>query len=160
TPLLLATGGPDNAWAPVPAEAQIAYGAQGRLAGALAAAEAGGGPGLRQIAGLAAGWFFGANRAGVPAYDSDTGATIDGIETDGRVNASSGAESTIHGLLAMLALDANPDVSAVARSVTGLAGHQGLTTVNAESSRFSSGVQVVQPDGGAWTGEGNLLGAG
>src|SRR5699024_7483180 len=124
TPLLLATGGPDNAWAPVPAEAQIAYGAQGRLAGAHAAAEAGGGPGLRQIAGLAAGWFFGANRAGVPAYDSDTGATIDGIETDGRVNASSGAESTIHGLLAMLALDANPDVAAVARSVTGLAGHQ------------------------------------
>src|SRR5699024_4093808 len=80
--------------------------------------------------------------------------------TDGRVNASSGAESTIRGLLAMLALDANPDVAAVARSVTGLAGHQGLTTVNAESSRFSPGVQVVQPDGGAWTGEGNLLGAG
>src|SRR5699024_3386151 len=40
TPLLLATGGPNNAWAPVPAEAQIAYGAQGRVAGALAAAEA------------------------------------------------------------------------------------------------------------------------
>lgn len=160
TPLLLATGGPDNAWAPTPAEAQIAYGAQGRVAGALAAAEAGGGAGLRKIAGLAAGWFFGANRAGVPAYDPATGATVDGIETDGRVNRNSGAESTIHGLLTMLALDANPDVAAVARSATGMAAHHGLTTVNAEESRFSSGTQVVQPDGGAWTGEGNLLGGG
>lgn len=160
TPLVLATGGPDNAWAPAPAEAQIAYGAHGRVAAALAAADAGGGPGLRVLGGLAAGWFFGANRAGVPTYDPATGVTFDGVETDGRVNRNSGAESTIHGLLTMLLLDARPDVAEVARGITGLAAHDGLRVLDAEAARLSAGCTVVRPESGAWTGEGNLVGGG
>lgn len=155
TPQVLASGGPHNAWAPLPAEAQIAYGAHGRVAGALAAAAVGG-EGLRLIAGLAAGWFFGANTAGVPVYDPATGVTFDGVEIDGRVNRNSGAESTIHGLLTMLLLDANPDVAALATSITGLTSFSGLRVLDAESARLSSGCTVVQPEGGAWTGEGNL----
>ncbi|MCM3778739.1 hypothetical protein [Microbacterium hydrocarbonoxydans] len=158
TPQVLASGGPHNAWAPLPAEAQIAYGGHGRVAGALAAAAAGGGEGLRLIAGLAAGWFFGANTAGQPVYDPATGVTFDGVETDGRINRNSGAESTIHGLLTMLLLDANRDVAALATSITGLSSFSGLRVLEAESARLSAGCIVERPAGGAWTGEGNLSG--
>ncbi len=157
TPQVLTSGGPHNAWAPLLAEAQIAYGAHGRVAGALAAA-ASGGEGLRVLAGLAAGWFFGANTAGIPVYDPATGVTFDGVETDGRVNRNSGAESTIHGLLTMLLLDANPDVAALATSITGLTSFSGLRVLDAENACLSAGCTVVRPEGGAWTGEGNLSG--
>ncbi|TDE90082.1 hypothetical protein EXU48_18835 [Occultella glacieicola] len=158
TPLVLSSGGPNNAWAPLPAEAQIAYGAHGRVAAALATADAGGGPGLRELAGLAAGWFFGANTAGTVVYDPATGVTFDGVETDGRINRNSGAESTIHGQLTMLALDAHPDVATLARSITSLRAYSGVTALDAETARFSSGCTVVTPSGGAWMGEGNLSG--
>ncbi|WP_309127080.1 hypothetical protein [Microbacterium sp.] len=154
TPLVLACGGPNNAWAPLPAEAQIAYGAHGRVAVAVGA----GGRGHRVLGGLAAGWFFGANPAGVPVYDPATGVTFDGVETDGRVNRNSGAESTIHGQLTMLLLDEHPDVAAVATSISGLRSHTGLRAIDAESARMSAGCAVVRPDSGAWTGEGNLSG--
>ena len=58
-----------------------------------------GGSGISDLAGIAAGWFFGANPAGVPVYDPATGVTNDGVQGDGTVNPNSGAESTIHGLL-------------------------------------------------------------
>ncbi|MDQ0614714.1 hypothetical protein QF046_002355 [Microbacterium sp. W4I4] len=154
TPLVLACGGPSNAWAPLPAEAQIAYGAHGRVAGAVQA----GGDGHRVLAGLAAGWFFGANPAGVAVYDPATGVTFDGVETDGRVNHNSGAESTIHGQLTMLLLDAHPDVAAIAVSISGLRAHTGLRAIDAESARRSPGCTVIRPGSGAWTGEGNLSG--
>ncbi|MFJ2551940.1 hypothetical protein [Microbacterium sp. NPDC087591] len=154
TPQVLASGGPHNAWAPLPAEAQIAYGAHGRVAGAVAA----GGEGHRALAGLAAGWFFGANTAGVPVYDPATGVTFDGVETDGRVNRNSGAESTIHGLLTMLLLDAHRDVADIATSITGLRSFSGLRVIDAETARRSAGAVVETPAGGAWTGEGNLSG--
>ncbi|WP_447948699.1 hypothetical protein [Microbacterium maritypicum] len=157
TPQVLASGGPHNAWAPLPAEAQIAYGAHGRVAGALQASTVGG-EGLRVLAGLAAGWFFGANTAGIPVYDATTGVTFDGVETDGRVNRNSGAESTIHGLLTMQLLDANRDVADLATSITGLTANTGLRVIEAETARLSPGCVVERPDGGAWTGEGNLSG--
>jgi hypothetical protein len=157
TPQVLASGGPHNAWAPLPAEAQIAYGAHGRVAGALQASAVGG-EGLRLLAGLAAGWFFGANTAGIPVYDAATGVTFDGVETDGRVNRNSGAESTIHGLLTMQLLDANRDVADLATSITGLTANTGLRVIDAETARLSPGCVVERPDGGAWTGEGNLSG--
>lgn len=154
TPQVLASGGPHNAWAPLPAEAQIAYGAHGRVAGAVAA----GGEGHRVLAGLAAGWFFGANTAGIPVYDPATGVTFDGVETDGRVNRNSGAESTIHGLLTMLLLDANRGIAELATSITGLRSFSGLRVLEAETARLSPGAVVETPDTGAWIGEGNLSG--
>ena len=53
---------------------------------------------------MTAAWFFGANAAGIVAYDPAAGTTVDTIEANGNVNHNSGAESTIHGLLTMLAL--------------------------------------------------------
>ena len=158
TPQVLASGGPHNAWAPLPAEAQIAYGAHGRVAGAVQAATVGG-EGLRVLAGLAAGWFFGANTTGIPVYDPATGVTFDGVETDGRVNRNSGAESTIHGLLTMLLLDANRDIARIATSITGLSSFSGLRVLEAENARLSAGCSITRPESGAWIGEGNLSGA-
>ncbi|MEP6630571.1 MAG: twin-arginine translocation signal domain-containing protein [Lapillicoccus sp.] len=156
TPQVLTSGGPHNAWATVPAEAQIAYGAEGRVSGVLAAADLTGSEGFLDLAGLAGGWFFGANLSGRAVYDPATGVTFDGVETDGRVNANSGAESTIHGQLAMLALDAHPVAGALAASISGYAFH-GLSVVEAEGGVLAGGATVVRPPS-AWTGAANWSG--
>ncbi len=156
TPQVLTSGGPHNSWTPVPGEAEIAYGAEGRVAGLLAAADLTGSEGFLQLGGLAGGWFFGANTSGQPTYDPATGATFDGVETDGRINANSGAESTIHGLLAMLALDAHPEAARLASSIRGY-GFDGLAVVEAESGTLAGGASVVTPPS-AWTGAANWSG--
>ena len=157
TPVLLTARGPYNAWTPVPGEAQIAYGAEGRVSGLLAAADLTGSAGFLELGGLAGGWFFGANPSGRPTYDASTGVTFDGVEFDGRVNINSGAESTIHGLLAMLALDAHPEAAALAASITG-ATWAGLSVVEAEAGALAGGAVVVTPPS-AWTGAANWSGA-
>ncbi len=156
TPQVLTSGGPYNSWTPVPGEAQIAYGAEGRVSGLLAAADLTSSAGFLTLAGLAGGWFFGANLSGRATYDPSTGATFDGVETDGRINANSGAESTIHGLMAMLGLDAHPTAAALASLITGYAFH-GLFVVEAEASVLDGGAAVVRPPS-AWTGAANWSG--
>ncbi len=156
TPQLLAAGGPDNAWSPTPGEAQIAYGVDSRVEGLVATAKAANAPGLLDVAAVAAGWYFGANRSGKPAYNPATGTAIDGIETDGRVNPNSGAESTIHTLLSMLALDANPELKAKALGISSTVGTDGLKVAEAEAGTITGGA-VVKP-ASAWTGEANWSG--
>lgn len=156
TPQLLAAGGPDNAWSPTPGEAQIAYGVDSRVEGLVATAEAANAPGLLDVAAVAAGWYFGANRSGKPAYNPATGTAIDGIETDGRVNPNSGAESTIHTLLSMLALDATPELRAKALGISSTVATDGLKVAEAESGAVTGGT-VVKP-ASAWTGEANWSG--
>lgn len=156
TPQVLTSGGPHNSWTPVPGEAEIAYGAEGRVAGLLAAADLTGSEGFLQLGGLAGGWFFGANTSGQATYDRATGATFDGVETDGRINANSGAESTIHGLLAMLALDTHPEAAKLASSIRGY-GFDGLVVVEAESGTLAGGASMVTPPS-AWTGAANWSG--
>ncbi|KQO47822.1 MULTISPECIES: hypothetical protein [unclassified Frigoribacterium] len=153
TTTLLTASGPDNAWYPTPVDqTQIAYGADSRLQSALAVAGAGAGaPGLKRIAAVAASWYFGTNRSGTPVYDPATGVTFDGVQADGTVNRNSGAESTIHGLLSMIALDGAPDVSAEAQGLTSVTSRDGLTVVEAETAASTTGT-VVTPDS-AWTGE-------
>ena len=158
-PWLLTSGGPDNGRLPTRLDqSQIAYGADARVQSLLATAEATGKVGLRRLAGIQAAWFFGANAAGLPAYDPATGRTIDGISGDGGVNTNSGAESTIHGLLTMLALDANPDVAAAAR-VAGIVERVGTTTVQAEDATTTGAARVVTPES-LWTGESLFGGTG
>lgn len=118
TPYLLVAGGPDNGGPLAGAGVQIAYGAQSRIESLLSVAACADRPELAALAGVAATWFFGNNPAGAPMYDPATGRTFDGIDHPGLINPDSGAESTIHGLLAMLALDANPHVAAVARTAS------------------------------------------
>lgn len=156
TPQLLAAGGPNNAWSPVPGEAQIAYGVDSRVEGLVATARAADAPGLLDVAAVAAGWYFGANRSGKPAYNPATGTAIDGIEADGRVNPNSGAESTIHTLLSMLALDANPELKAKALGISSTVGTDGLKVAEAESGTITGGA-VIKP-ASAWTGEANWSG--
>ncbi|WPO86221.1 hypothetical protein SCB71_18675 [Herbiconiux sp. KACC 21604] len=151
-PTLLTAGGPDNGWYPSPTETvQIAYGADSRVQNLLATADASGSESFDELAALQAAWFFGLNPADEPMYDPATGVTYDGIQPDGSINRNSGAESTIHGLLSMLALDAHPDVAALAQTVTTLDSRHGLTVVQAEDAVTTDGT-VVTPES-SWTEE-------
>jgi len=152
TPHLLVATGPINGWAPAPVDlTQIAYGADSRVGSVLGLADATGEDGLERLAGVAASWFFGNNWAGEVMYDSETGRTYDGVSGDGVVNFNSGAESTIHGLLAMLALDARPDAAEVAR-VAALEQRVTSTLVEAEAGTLGGPATVFEPES-AWTGE-------
>ena len=145
TPHLLTATGPDNLWGPAPVDSsQIAYGAGARVLALLAVATATHSAGLRQLAGIAAGWFFGQNPAGIATYNPATGATDDGINANGTVNLNSGAESTIFGLLTMEALDANPDVAAIARASASVQFRDGQQTVEAEAASLTGPAEVVQ----------------
>jgi len=153
TPRLLTATGPVNGWLPAPADGtQIAYGADARVQSLLSVARASGSAGLRRLAGVAAGWYFGQNPGGAVMYDPATGVTFDGVAADGAVNRNSGAESTIHGLLSMLALDANPDLAALAGSSGVVTARDGQRVVEAESGVLSGPASVVTPPS-AWTGE-------
>jgi hypothetical protein len=153
TPLLLATGGPDNGWLPAPIDrTQIAYGVDSRLQSLLAVADAGHLPGLEHVAAVTATWYFGANAAGVPMYDPATGRTFDGISGDGVVNMNSGAESTIHGLLSMLALDARPELAAAAQATPMVHERDGIQVFEAEAATLGDPATVVEPQS-PWTGE-------
>ncbi|KAA9111721.1 hypothetical protein F6B43_07115 [Microbacterium rhizomatis] len=156
TPTLLTAGGPDNGWMPSPTDrVQIAYGADSRVQSLLAVADATGSDGFAQLAGMQAAWFFGGNHAGAVMYDRATGVTNDGLQPDGTVNRNSGAESTIHGLLTAIALDAHPDVAARATSITHIAARDGLELVEAENAVSTNGT-VSTPT--SWTGESSWSG--
>lgn len=152
-PVLLTGGGADNGWLPTPTErVQIAYGVDSRLQSLLAVATAADRPAFEELAGLTASWYFGANAAGSPMYDAASGVTFDGVAADGTINRNSGAESTIHGQLSMLALDAAPaSVRARATGLTSVEARDGLRLVEAEAAVATTGT-VRAPDA-AWTGE-------
>jgi YD repeat-containing protein len=153
TPHLLVQGGADQGWLPAPAElAQIAYGADATLQNLLRTADATGRDGFRKLAAVQAAWYFGNNRSGARMYDPATGRTFDGLEADGRINRNSGAESTIHGLLSMLALDARPDVAAAATSRNARVAQVTWSLIEAEHGLLAGDAAVVTP-ASAWTGE-------
>jgi hypothetical protein len=152
-PWMLTSGGPDNGRLPTRIDgSQITYGVDSRLQSLLATADVTGSVGLRRLAGVQAAWYFGANASGQPAYDPATGRSVDGIQGNGDVNHNAGAESTIHGLLSMLALDANPDVAELARTAA-VRERVGNRTVQVETAQLAGGAHVVTPPGGGWTGE-------
>jgi multiple sugar transport system substrate-binding protein len=93
---------------------QIAYGIGSIVDGYLALAEISSDPRYAVFAGLAAGWFLGANPARLSMYDEKTGRTFDGIDgpTPVRVNRNAGAESTIEALLALQHVASNPEAAA------------------------------------------------
>ncbi|MEH0825397.1 MULTISPECIES: hypothetical protein [unclassified Micromonospora] len=158
TPWLLTSGGPDNGRLPTRTDrTQIAYGVDSRVQSLLAVADATGRSGFAQLAALAAAWYFGANPARTPGYDPHTGRAIDGINGDGQVNRNSGAESTIHTLLSMLALDARPGLAALAHH-TEIVERVGTVTLEAEDGSRQGGATVVTPPS-AWTGESLISGS-
>ncbi|MEO7587113.1 MAG: hypothetical protein ABIS84_03705 [Arachnia sp.] len=153
TPYLLTSTGPINGWQPAPTDiTQIAYGIDSRLQSLLTLADVADRPGLASVAAMTASWYFGANRAAASMYDAATGVTFDGLNADGVVNQNSGAESTIHGLLSMIALDAHPDVAAAAQAMTKLGTQDGIAVAEAEAGVAGGGATVVTPES-SWTGE-------
>lgn len=151
-PTLLTAGGADNGWLPTPSErVQIAYGVDSRLQSLLAVGAAADRPAFDELAALTAAWYFGANASGSPMYDPATGVTYDGVAADGTINRNSGAESTIHGLLSMLALDAAPEVRSRATALTSVASRDGLRVIEAEAATSTTG--TVRAPSAAWTGE-------
>ena len=130
-------------------------GADDALQNLLAVADVTGEEVFGQLAGVAGAWYFGNNRATTPMYDSATGRTFDGLETDGSINPNSGAESTIHGLLSMLALDAHPEVKAAAYGAVREV-QEGWTLLEAESGDLLDGEVVTLES--AWNGEANVSG--
>ena len=146
-PWMLTSGGPDNGRLPTRLDAtQIAYGVDSRVQSLIATGGAG-----DQLAGVVAAWFFGANASQAPTYDPATGVTFDGVAADGTVNRNSGAESTIHGLLTMLALDAHPAVREIAETAS-VRERVAPSVVQAEEGRLTGDATAVQP-ASLWTGE-------
>jgi hypothetical protein len=159
-PWLLTSGGPDNGRLPTRIDgSQIAYGVDSRLQSLLATADVTGSAGIRRLAGIVASWYFGANASGQPAYDPTTGRPVDGVEANGNVNHNAGAESTIHALLSMLALDANPDVAAAAQQTPSISGRDGNVDIQAESGTPNDPADIVTLADG-WTGESKYGGTG
>ena len=90
-------------------------------------------------------------------YDPATGVTYDGVSADGVVNRNSGAESTIHGLLSMLALDAHRGAGQLARRSGAMVARDGTTVVEAEAAGVTGAATVgtADPAGtaeSAWSG--------
>jgi hypothetical protein len=153
TAQLLTSTGPDNGLLPAPGDpTQIAYGADARVQALNSVGQASGRRGISDLAGIAAGWYFGANPSGKPVYDPATGVTNDGVQGDGTVNPNSGAESTIHGLLSMQVLDAHPGLAQLAYASAHISVRDGLTVVEAETGTLHGDASIVTPDP-AWTGE-------
>jgi hypothetical protein len=153
-PWMMTSGGPDNGRLPARVDAtQIAYGVDSRVQSLMAS-----GGGARQMAGMVAAWFFGANASKAPTYDPKTGVTLDGVAVDGTANQNSGAESTIHGLLTMLALDGDPAVKRIAMTA-GIREVVGVQYVQAEDARLGPGAEPVKPES-TWTGESQYAGTG
>jgi hypothetical protein len=152
-PWLLTSGGPDNGRLPTRVDpTQIAYGVDSRLQSLLATADVTGRTGPKRLAAIVGAWYFGANAWGQPAYDPATGRTVDGISGTGVPNLNGGAESTIHGLLSMLALDAHPAVAAAAQQAARIEERVGTRTLEGEDAALSGGATAVQLKDG-WTGE-------
>ena len=137
---------------------QIAYGADSRLQSLLATADATGRDAALGLAGIVGAWYFGANPAGEAMYDPATGVTYDGISGSGEVNHNSGAESTIHGLLSMIALDQHPAVARAARTAD-IVDRLGTLTVEAEAGALAGDAVATVPPS-TWTGESLFSGAG
>ncbi|MDQ3449858.1 MAG: hypothetical protein M3455_02930 [Actinomycetota bacterium] len=158
-PWLLTSGGADQGRLPTRGDAsQIAYGVDSRIQSLLATADATGRDAGRRMAGIFAAWYFGANQADDAMYDPSTGRTFDGISAEGDINRNSGAESTIHGLLSMIALDQNPDIAALARTSV-IDKRVGTRTLQAEKASLRRDATVVEPDD-LWTGESLFGGSG
>jgi hypothetical protein len=141
-----------NGLLPAPDDlSQIAYGNETTVDGLLAVGAATENDFFRRWAGIAAGWLFGDNPAGVPMYQPASGVVFDGINGDGTINHNSGAESTIEGLLALMNAVNDP----VAQRYLGYDRVLARTTyqkVEAENGSVSGAATVVKPDS-AWTGE-------
>ncbi len=131
---------------------QIAYGANMIVQTYMALYRATGEERYARYGGLAASWYFGNNMAGEQMYFPETGRVFDGINgpVSWRVNQNSGAESTIEGLMSLIAVADTP----LAVDLLHVAPVEGNSyrVLQAEDGQRIIGTPVYYP--GDWTGEG------
>ena len=87
---------------------QIAYGVRCVSIGLLRLYDASSDERFAITAGIAASWLTGANAAGVPMYDPESGRAYDGVQGPRSVNYNSGAESTIEALMTLIEIEQAP----------------------------------------------------
>jgi hypothetical protein len=133
---------------------QIAYGTNMLVLTYMSLYEATGEERYARYGGLAASWYFDNNMAGVRMVDPETGRTLDGINgpVSWRVNRNSGAESTIEGLMSMIAV-ADVPLARGLLNVTPVERDHYLI-LQAENGRRVVGTPVYFS--GNWTGEGYI----
>lgn len=88
---------------------QIAYGINPMVSACIEAHKITRDTKYAEMAADIAAWFFGRNPARRLMYDQSTGRGYDGIESAEKINFSSGAESTIETLMALLAVEQEPE---------------------------------------------------
>jgi hypothetical protein len=133
---------------------QIAYGTNMLVQTYMALYKATGDVQYAKYGGLAASWYFGNNMAGVAMYNPATGRVFDGINgpVSYRVNRNSGGESTIEGLMSMIAVADVPEALALLK-VTEIEGN-GYFIIEAEAGERVVGTPTYFS--GNWTGEGYI----
>lgn len=135
---------------------QIAYGTNQLALTYIVLYEATGDEKYAHYAGLATSWYFGNNMAGAQMYDPASGRVLDGINgpTLFRVNRNSGAESTIEGLMSMIAVADVPQ--AMDYTYVSPAGGSDYFIVQAEAGERVVGTPTYFTLD--WTGEGYVSG--
>lgn len=135
---------------------QIAYGTNMLVLTYMSLYEATGDVQYARYGGLAASWYFDNNMAGVQMYDPESGRVFDGINgpTAFRVNRNAGAESTIEGLMSMLAVADVPEAVDLLH-VTPAGGNR-YFIVQAEDGERVNGTPIYFSVN--WTGEGYVSG--
>ncbi len=135
---------------------QIAYGTNQLVLTYMALYEATGDERYARYGGLATSWYFGNNMAGVQMYDPASGRVLDGINgpTMFRVNRNAGAESTIEGLMSMIAVADVPE--ALEYAYVTPAGGNRYFIVQAETGERVVGTPTYFT--ADWTGEGYVSG--
>jgi hypothetical protein len=135
---------------------QIAYGTNQLVLTYMALYEATGDEQYARYGGLAGSWYFGNNMAGVQMYDSASGRVFDGINgpTEFRVNRNSGAESTIEGLMSMIAIADVPQ-AADYLNVSPAGGNRYFIVQAEEGERVNGTPTYFSVN---WTGEGYISG--
>ncbi|MFT4147314.1 MAG: hypothetical protein QM632_00750 [Micrococcaceae bacterium] len=154
---LLTNEGVSNTISPLLADdTQTATGVDLRLRSLIDVGNQSEADGLLGMAAMVGGWYYGANKASKPMYDSATGAFYTELKPDKTINMNSSAEATIHGVLSMLALDKNPDIKKAAQSFTEAPSVEGSRFFDASSLQLSGTATLETPT--AWTGDSNIYG--
>ncbi|MFT4245095.1 MAG: hypothetical protein QM571_01020 [Micrococcaceae bacterium] len=112
--------------------------------------------GITGIAPMVAGWYFGANKGNQQMFNPENGIFYNSLNGDNNIDLNSSAESNIHGILSMLALDANPKIKELARNFKSSPDINGVSIINADSGNIKyQGSQSITSTP-TWTGDSTI----
>jgi hypothetical protein len=133
---------------------QIAYGTNSIIQTYTALYRATGETRYAHMGGLAASWYFGNNMANEQMYFPENGRVFDGIDgpASWRVNRNAGAESTIEGLMSMIAIANVPE----ARELIKVRAAESMPYLILEAEAGERVVGTPEYYSGDWTGKGYI----